>query len=135
MTERTPPTGLPGDRTYALLRIVSGALFAFHGVQKVLGVLTEQQPPVGSQLWIGGLIELLAGVAIALGVLTRPAAFLASGTMAVAYFQYHWKFQFGKEFLPAMNGGELAVLYCFVFLFIVFRGAGPWSVDGLRARS
>ena len=76
---------------YAALRIVSGLLFAVHGMQKVLGVLTEQQPPVGSQLWIGGLIELVAGLMIAVGFMTVWAAFISSGTMAVAYIQFHWK--------------------------------------------
>ena len=109
---------------YVLLRIVSGALFAFHGVQKIFGVLTDQQPPVGSQTWIGGLLELVCGPLIALGIYTAPAAFLASGMMAVAYFQYHWKFQFGAEFFPIVNKGELAVLYCFVFLYIACRGSG-----------
>lgn len=121
------------ERAYALLRILAGALFAFHGVQKVFGVLAESQPPVGSQLWIGGVIELLCGVAVALGLFTRVAAFLASGTMAVAYFQFHWKLQLGSGFFPTVNGGELAVLYCFVFLFVASRSAGPWSLDGRRS--
>lgn len=118
---------------YALLRVVAGAMFAFHGVQKVLGVLAEHQPPVGSQLWIGGLIELVCGVLLVLGLFTHAAAFLASGTMAVAYFQFHWKFQFDSAFIPTVNQGELAVLYCFVFLYIACKGGGPGSVDGLRA--
>lgn len=120
------------DRAYAVLRIVSGLLFAFHGVQKVFGVLTEFVPKVGSQVWIGGMIELVAGLAIALGAFTRWAAFLASGTMAVAYFQFHWKFQGGSQILPGVNKGELAVLYCFLFLLMACKGAGPWSVDACR---
>lgn len=120
------------ERAYALLRIFAGAMFAFHGVQKVFGVLTDHQPPVGSQLWIGGLIELVCGIAIAIGFFTRVNAFLASGTMAVAYFQFHWKFQMDSAFFPAVNKGELAVLYCFVFLYIAFKGSGPWSVDSER---
>lgn len=120
------------EAAYALLRIVAGAMFAFHGVQKVFGVLTDHQPPVGSQLWIGGLIELVCGTAIALGVFTRLAAFLASGTMAVAYFQFHWKFRFDSAFFPTVNQGELAALYCFVFFFVFCRGAGPWSLDARR---
>jgi putative oxidoreductase len=127
----TPSTPL-AEWVYALLRVVAGAMFVFHGVQKVFGVLTESQPPVGSQLWVGGLIELLCGAAIALGLFTRPAAFLASGTMAVAYFQFHWKFQFGADFFPTINGGELAVLYCFLFLYMACRSAGPWSLDARR---
>ena len=120
------------EHAYALLRVVSGALFTFHGVQKVFGVLTDQQPSLGSQIWVGGVIELVCGALIALGLFTRWAAFLVSGTMAVAYFQFHWKFQFGSAFFPAVNGGELAVLYCFVFLFMACKGSGIWSLDGRR---
>ncbi len=115
------------SRAYMALRIVSGLLFAFHGVQKIFGVFGGTSPDVGSQLWIGGLIELVTGLLIALGIGTRVAAFLASGTMAVAYFQFHWKFQFDDNFFPAVNGGELAVVYCFVFLYIACRGAGAGS--------
>jgi putative oxidoreductase len=117
------------DHAYALLRIVAGLLFAFHGVQKILGVLAESQPPVGSQLWIGGLIELIGGLAIALGWQTRLAAFLCSGTMAVAYVQFHWKFQTGAGFLPGINQGEPAVLYSFLFLFIACRGGVKWCMQ------
>jgi putative oxidoreductase len=120
------------ERAYALLRIVSGAMFTFHGVQKVFGVLMNDPPPVGSQLWIGGVIELVCGIAIALGFYTRLAAFLASGTMAVAYTQFHWKLQFDAAFFPGVNKGELALLYCFVFLFIACKGAGVWSVERSR---
>ncbi len=117
------------DSTYAMLRIVSGVIFTFHGVQKLFGVLTEHQPSLGSQLWFGGVIELGCGLLIAIGFQSRWAAFLASGTMAVAYFQFHWKFQFGPEFFPALNGGDAAILYCFVFLYIASRGSGIWSLD------
>ncbi|HBA85328.1 MAG TPA: DoxX family protein [Verrucomicrobia bacterium] len=114
---------------YALLRIMAGLMFSFHGVQKILGLLTESQPPVGSQIWLGGLIELFGGLAVALGFQTRMAAFLCSGMMAVAYLQFHWKFQLGPNFFPTLNKGELAALYCFVFLFIACRGGGKWSLD------
>ena len=117
------------DFTYAILRIVTGAIFSIHGVQKVFGILTERQPPIGSQIWIGGVIELICGLLIVIGFQSRWAAFLASGTMAVAYIQFHWKFQFGPEFFPAVNGGDAAVLYCFVFLYIACRGSGIWSLD------
>jgi putative oxidoreductase len=117
------------DHAYALMRIMAGFMFSFHGAQKVLGVLTESKPPVGSQIWFGGLIELLGGLLVMVGFQTRAAAFLCSGTMAVAYIQFHWKFQFGPKFLPTLNQGELAVLYCFVFLFIACRGGGKWSLD------
>ncbi|HBG04758.1 MAG: DoxX family protein [Geobacteraceae bacterium GWC2_58_44] len=119
------------EHAYALLRMVTGLMFSFHGAQKIFGILTELPPPIGSQLWLGGLIELVAGVAVLVGLQTRLAAFLCSGEMAVAYFQFHWKFQFGAEFFPAINKGELAVLYCFVFLFIACRGSGKWSLDDL----
>ncbi|HEX4048186.1 MAG TPA: DoxX family protein [Elusimicrobiota bacterium] len=113
---------------YALLRIVSGAMFAFHGAQKILGVAGGFRPPAGSQLWIGGLIELFGGLAVALGVGARLAAFVCSGEMAVAYFQMHWKLRFDANFFPAINKGELAVLYCFVFLYIACQGSGRWSL-------
>lgn len=121
------------DVAYVLLRIVSGLMFAFHGVQKVFGVLSDFQPPVGSQLWIGGVIELVAGLAIAAGVFTSWAAFLASGTMAVAYTQFHWKLAFGAEFFPAVNKGELGLLYSVLFLFVACRGGGPLSFDRRRS--
>jgi putative oxidoreductase len=118
---------------YALLRIVSGLMFAFHGVQKLFDLWLPVPPPeVGSQIWFGGIIELVCGTAIAVGLLTRWAAFLASGTMAVAYAQFHWKFAFDKRFFPTINEGELAVLYAFVFLFFACRGAGTWSVDSAK---
>jgi len=117
------------DEAYALMRIMAGFMFLFHGAQKILGFLSEFQPAMGSQLWFGGVLELLGGLAIMLGFQTRMAAFLCSGEMAVAYFQYHWKFQMGPNFFPAVNKGELAALYCFVFLFIATRGGGKWSLD------
>ncbi len=117
------------DHAYAMLRIMAGFMFSFHGAQKILGVLSEFQPPVGSQLWIGGIIELLGGLAVMLGFKAHVAAFLCSGMMAVAYFQFHWKFQIGPNFFPAINKGELAVLYCFVFLYIACRGGVKWSLD------
>jgi len=117
------------ESAYALMRIVAGFLFAFHGCQKVLGILSEFHPPVGSQLWIGGVIELVGGLAIMLGIGTRWAAFICSGEMAVAYVQFHWKFQTGSQFFPTINKGELAALYCFLFLYIACRGAGKWSLD------
>ena len=113
---------------YAVLRIMSGAMLTFHGCQKILGVLAESRPPVGSQLWIGGLIELFGGLAVTLGIGTQLAAFLCSGMMAVAYFQYHWKLRFDANFFPGVNKGELAVVYCFVFLLISCSGTGRWSL-------
>ena len=122
------------DQAYALLRIVAGFLFAFHGAQIILRVFAEGFPPatVGSQMWCGGLIELIGGFLVMVGLQTRWAAFLCSGTMAVAYFQFHWKFQFGPKFFPSINKGELAALYCFVFLFIACRGGVTWCLDKKR---
>lgn len=117
------------DEAYALLRIAAGLMFSFHGVQKIFGMWTEFVPPVGTQLWVGGVIELVCGLAIVAGFFTRAAAFLASGTMAVAYLQFHWKLQAGSMIFPALNKGELALLYCFVFLLIACRGAGKWGID------
>jgi putative oxidoreductase len=117
------------EQSYAILRIVIGVLFFFHGLQKAFGVLAEAAKPIGSQLWVGGVIELIAGALIVIGFKTRWAAFIASGMMAVGYLQFHWKFQFGPEFFPIVNRGELAVIYCFVFLLIACRGAGIWAVD------
>ena len=119
------------DPAYALLRIVTGFMFSFHGAQIILRVFAEGFPPapVGSQTWFGGLIELIGGLLVMAGFQTRWAAFLASGTMAVAYFQFHWKFQMGRMFFPTMNQGELAVLYCFIFLLIACRGGVTWCLD------
>ena len=122
--------------TYAALRIVSGLLFAFHGVQKILGWYARvPQPAFGSQMWIGGMIELVGGLLIAIGLFIRPAAFICSGTMAVAYIQFHWKLTFaGGQWLPALNRGELSAVYCFLFLYVAARGPGIWSVDGMLRR-
>jgi len=117
------------DHAYALLRILTGFIFLFHGAQKILGVLSQFQPPAWSQLWFGGIIELVGGLMVLLGLQTRAAAFLCSGTMAVAYIQYHWKFQTGAQLFPAINKGELALLYSLVFFLIACRGGVKWSLD------
>ncbi len=117
------------DYAYAFMRIVVGFMFSFHGVQKIFGILSDFHVVVGTQVWFGGLIELICGFLVLIGFKTRWAAFLASGTMAVAYFQFHWKFQFDTNFFPAINQGEPAVLYCFIFLFIACKGSGIWSFD------
>lgn len=118
--------------SYTLMRVVAGLMFSFHGMQKVLGVLKDSTPEVGSQLWIGGAIELVCGIAIAGGIFTRLAAFLSSGTMAVAYAQYHWKFMLDERFIPTVNKGELALLYSLVFLYICCVGGGWMSWDARR---
>ena len=117
------------DYAYALLRIMAGFMFMFHGAQKILGVLSDFQPPTWSQLWFGGIIELVGGLLVMGGLKTREAAFICSGTMAVAYFQFHWKFQMGPQFFPAINKGELAIFFSLVFLYIACRGGVKWSLD------
>ena len=117
------------ETAYALMRFVTGFLFWFHGAQKILGVYSEFQPPLGTQAWFGGIIELAGGLAVMLGLGTRIAALICSAEMVVAYIQFHWKFQIGPNFFPTLNKGELAALYCFVFLFIACKGAGRWSLD------
>jgi putative oxidoreductase len=118
-------------QVYALFRIVAGFLFMFHGLQKVLGMFGGTAMATGSLPWIAGVIELVGGVCIMIGLLTRAVAFLCAGEMAAAYFMAHQP----KGGLPIENGGELAALYCFAFLYIAARGAGIWSVDGARTRS
>ena len=120
------------EEAYALLRIMAGFMISMHGMQKLLGVFADKLPVVGSQVWFGGIIELVGGLLILLGFQTRWAAFIASGMLAEAYFQFHWKFQVDSNFFPLVNHGELAVLYCFVFLFIATKGGGKWSVDGAK---
>jgi len=120
------------DPAYAAIRIVTGFLFSCHGMQKLLGMFGKSALHFGDkpQLWIGGVIELSAGVAIAVGLFTRWAALLASGTMAVAYLQFHFAGHFSdSHWLPIVNKGELAVVYCFVFLLFAARGPGRASLD------
>lgn len=121
---------------YSALRAVAGFMFLFHGAQKLFGVLgAHAVPAVGTQMWFGGIIELACGTLIALGLFTRAAAFVCSGMLAVAYFQFHWKLALGTSILPIVNKGELAVLYCFVFLVIWLRGPGPFSLDRVLRRA
>ena len=117
-------------QTYALLRIVTGFLFLWHGMQKLLGF--PGAPPGEAPafvIYVAGPIELIGSALVMIGLLTRPAAFLCSGLMAAAYWLGHGF----RALLPIENGGELAALYCFVFLFIAARGSGVWSVDGAQA--
>lgn len=86
-------------------------------------------------MWIGGVIELVAGTLIAVGFLTVWAAFIASGMLAVAYVQFHWKFAFDSAFFPGVNKGELAIVYAFLFLYIASKGSGIASLDGVRSKS
>lgn len=116
--------------TYALMRIVVGFLFLWHGAQKLLGFppLPEGVEIPAFVLYVAGPIELIGGLFVMIGFFTRWAAFLCSGLMAAAYWMAHGT----NALLPIMNQGEPAALYCFVFLFIAARGAGRWSVDGAR---
>jgi len=115
------------DPVYCIMRLIVGLLFTCHGAQKLLGF-----PPGGHGagegiMYVGALIELICGLLVAIGLLTRIAAFIASGEMAVAYFMMHAK----GGLYPIVNHGEAAVFYCFVFLFIFFYGPGRLSVDAL----
>lgn len=119
-------------QAYALLRIVAGFLFLWHGSQKLLGF--PEPPPAGAPafvIYVAGSIELAGGLLVMIGLKTGLVAFLCSGLMAAAYFMAHAS----QAFLPLQNQGELAALYCFVFLYLSARGSGMWSVDGaLRSR-
>lgn len=117
------------ERAYWLLRVLTGLMFALHGSRKLFGLLSGHMPMVGSQLWVGGVIELVTGLCVAFGLLTVWMAFLASGTMAVAYVQFHWQFEFGELLIPTRNQGELAVLYSLMFFLIACKGPGTGSLD------
>jgi putative oxidoreductase len=127
------PRALGAFSVLSILRIFTGLELLQHGTGKILGfpfVPNWEHVQIGSLTGIGGLIELIGGILFTIGLLTRPAAFILSGFTAVAYFMAHA----GKGFYPVLNGGALAALYCFVFLYFVFAGAGPWSVDALVGR-
>ena len=115
---------------YALLRVVTGVMFATHGAQKLFGAFGSSPVDAGSFMGIAGIIELAAGVLIAIGLITRPLAFIASGEMAVAFFVVHAP----KGPWPIENGGELAVIYAFVFLYVAARGAGVFSLDAILSQ-
>src|SRR5262245_50502806 len=113
------------EKIYALLRFFTGLLFACHGAQKLFGALGGQQMTSNPMMLAAGIIEFGGGLLIALGLFTAWAAFIASGQMAVAYFMVHAK----GGFWPIINKGELAVAYCFLFLYLAAHGSGPYSVD------
>lgn len=118
-------------RVLSILRIMAALLFFEHGTQKLLGFpASDFSPAVMSLSWIAGVLELVGGALLAIGLFTRPVAFVLSGQMAVAYFIAHAP----NSFFPVLNGGEAAILYCFIFLYLVFAGPGPWSVDAARGR-
>jgi putative oxidoreductase len=120
-------------RLLSVLRIITAFLFIAHGAQKLFGFLAPpgaQGPPLFSLFGIGGILEFFGGLLVLIGLFTRPVAFILSGMMAVAYFMAHAP----GGFWPLQNKGELAVLYCFVFLFLSVAGGGEWSVDRLLRR-
>ena len=113
----------------AILRVITGLLFLEHGTQKILHFpVSDFHPPMFSLLWVGGILEIVGGVLIIIGLFTRPTAFILSGMMAVAYFMMHAP----NSFFPALNGGDAAILFCFIFLYLVFAGPGSFSLDGKR---
>jgi len=119
----------------SVLRVIAGLLFLSHGLQKLIGMFGGinghgATPHIWSELWVAGLLETIGGVLIVVGLFTRPVAFVLCGEMAVAYFRAH----FPRGFWPIHNGGELAVLYCFLFLYLLAAGPGPISLDRLIRR-
>jgi putative oxidoreductase len=116
-------------RVLSILRIVTAALFISHGVQKLFNFPpSPTNIPIATFLsldWFAGVLELVGGALLIVGLFTRPAAFLLSGEMAVAYFMVHAP----KSFFPLVNRGESAILFCFIFFYLIFAGPGPWSLD------
>ena len=127
---RSPWTG----RVLSIVRIVTGVVFISFGTMKVFGFppLPPGSPPIPlmSQVGIGSLMEIVGGTLIVLGLFTRPTAFILSGEMAVAYWQFHAP----QSVFPSTNMGTPAIMYCFFFLYLAFAGAGPWSLDALIVR-
>ena len=117
------------EQSYALLRIVTGFLFIWHGTQKLLNFPVEFPYPLSPLMYSAGAIEMVGGVLVMIGLFTRPTAFICSGTMAAAYWMAHGM----NNVFPIINRGELAALFCFAFLFIAVRGAGIWSLDKRQA--
>jgi len=117
----------------AALRVITGLMFLAHGTAKLFQwpyvEMFKDGVPVGSLFGIGSILEIVGGVLIVLGLFTRPVAFVLSGMMAVAYFMFHAP----AGFYPIVNGGELAILYCFIFLYLAAQGPGALSLDGKRA--
>jgi putative oxidoreductase len=116
-------------RVLSVLRIVSALILVAHGTSKHFNFpLTERPAPeFMSQIWLGGWLEIIGGILLILGLFTRPVALVLSGMMAVAYWQFHAP----QNFHPLLNGGDAAILYCFIFLYIAVAGGGPWSLDAL----
>src|SRR6202022_3561215 len=107
-----------------------GLMFAWHGLDKIFGTFPPKAEALPPLMVVGGWVEIVCGILVAFGLLTRLAAFVASGEMAVAFFMMHAP----KGLLPYLNKGELAVVYCFVFFYIFLRGSGCWSIDALMIK-
>jgi putative oxidoreductase len=121
-------------RALAILRIVAALIFMEHGTQKLLGFPPSDNPgpALFSLFGLAGVLEVVGGILLLLGLFTRPVAFILSGQMAVAYWMAHAP----QSFFPALNGGDAAILYCFVFLYLAVAGAGAWSLDNaMRSQS
>lgn len=111
----------------SIVRIVVAVLFFEHGLSKMIGFPGAQVAPALTLHWLSGALEFVGGALLAAGLLTRAAAFVVSGEMAFAYFLGHAP----RGFFPQLNGGDAAILYCFIFFYFVFAGAGPWSLDAV----
>ena len=124
--------GRYAPQALSLLRIVAALIFLLHGSSKLLGFPPSEMPmpPAMSFMWFGGMLELIGGLMLLVGLLSRPVAFILSGEMAVAY----WMFHAPTSTFPAVNGGDAAILFCFVFLYIAAAGPGPWSIDAMLGR-
>jgi putative oxidoreductase len=124
--------GAWAPRILSVLRIVAAAVYMVHGSQKLFGFPPSEHgsPELLSLMGFGGILEFFGGALLLVGLFTRPVAFVLSGMMAVAYFMAHAP----KSFFPALNGGDAAILFCFVFFYLVFAGPGPWSLDAARAQ-
>ncbi len=121
--------GVWAPRMLSVLRIVSALIFFAHGTQKLLGFPASDFSPAAFSLpWIAGVLELFGGALLIVGLFTRPVAFVMSGLMAFAYWIAHAP----QSFYPPLNGGDAAILFCFVFLYMAFAGPGPWSLDAIR---
>jgi len=124
--------GRYAPQALSLLRIVAALIFLLHGSSKLLGFPPSEMPmpPAMSFMWFGGMLELIGGLMLLVGLLSRPVAFILSGEMAVAY----WMFHAPTSTFPSVNGGDAAILFCFVFLYIAAAGPGPWSIDAMLGR-